>query len=585
MISRRNISKSLLTTNVSNSTRNVLNPLCMWERTHPNMIITAKASIGDTSISSVLTLGQYKMLHQIHTIYTLALAMREYDKLSPDYDQYLTLLNDLNTIDTTDPTMKLLIGIVEKTLIGCMNITTVYENSIYNELQIHILTNRINDILSNKNTIDIIADPTNISGQLTIQKTFKLSKIYSYYIHLFGMPEFGVGFDLYKLKLLQKSMGLFNADPMNQSGTSVTEDPTRIKNMLEYTAAISEAITVYKANIASVRDNFIAAITADNSDESIASEATKYNESIDAASISYKNIFSVINNKAANSCIGGVSDALIAFNESITYDLVAFNSALTEAICISAINHTLIPEKYIPAVIPEYSIEKAEIMELLLDVRVINNKLGIQKDASNVWILTPLVEYYDTSSFTFIDDTMNISANDIKTAILQGHLTGGHILSVCYQNFSNFFNVFFGNAGEYLPVYDVSYLSQLLVSSEPDSRSGIYVTGVAHTLRELVKNNNFNNRPVYSSPIQGWAADDVFYIPTGGITITFSANISQTSYSVPSSEMLTIIDQQINIFNQEKLASKISILSSTMTETTFSQTYSIGLFIRLINYT
>lgn len=585
MISRRNISKSLFTTNVSNSTRNVLNPLCMWERTHPNMIITAKASIGDTSISSVLTLGQYKILRKIHDIYTLALAMREYDKLSPDYDLYLTLLNDLNTIDTTDPTMKLLIGIVEKTLIGCMNITTVYENSIYNELQIHILTNRINDILSNKNTIDIIADPTNISGQLTLQKTFKLSKIYSYYIHLFGMPAFGVGFDLHKLKLLQKSMGLFNLDPMNQIGTSVTEDPTRIKNMLDYTAAISEAISAYKANIASIRDNFISAITADNSDESIASEATKYNEAVEEASSSYKNIFSVINNKASNSCIGGVSDALIAFNESITIDLIAYNQEMTKAICDAAINHTLVPEKYIPAVIPQYSLQEVEIMELLLDVRVVNNKLGMQKDASNVWIFTPLVEYYDKSYFTFIEDTMTITANDIKTAIIQGQLTGGHILSTCYHNFSNFFNVFFGNTGEYLPVHDVSYLSQLLVSGEPDSRSGIYIPGVAHTLRELVKNNAFDNRPVYSSPIQGWAADDVFYIPTGGITITFSANINPTSYSVPSSEMWTNIDQQMNIFNEENGPSNVSILSNTLNETSFSQTFSIGLFIRLINYT
>jgi hypothetical protein len=209
--------------------------------------------------------------------------------------------------------------------------------------------------------------------------------------------------------------------------------------------------------------------------------------------------------------------------------------------------------------------------------------MGIQKDASNVWILTPLVEYYDTPSFTFMEDTMTISANDIKTAILQGQLTGGHILSTCYQNFSNFFNVFFGNTGEYLPVHDVSYLSQLLVSGEPDSRSGIYIPGVAHTLRELVKNNAFDNRPAYSSPIQGWAADDVFYIPTGGITITFSANITEKSYSIPSSEMWTNIDQQMNIFNEENGPSNVSILSNTLNETSFSQTYSIGLFIRLVN--
>lgn len=690
MISRRNISKSLFTTTVSNSTRNVLNPITMPQIDYPNITITATPVPGDTTISNVLTLGQYKVLRQIHDIYTIALAMRNYDKISPDYDQYLTLLNDLNTINVTDPTMKLLIGIVEKTLIGCMNITAVYENSIYNELQIHILTNRINDILSNKNTIDIVADPTNISGQLTLQKTFKLSKIYSYYIYLFGMPEFGVGFDLYKLKLLQKTLGLFNADPMNQTDAVVTEQPYPIneqsistyntsifdtiaayntsivaatsmyKNALmtadnELTTSLTMADTTYNQDLntadsdyhdhlATITDNYNSAlamaanqyseaVASDNSSESIAAATIAYNSAIVVANM-MKNEAIVVENTthdanivsinvthdaaivSANAAYDAkivaantvyissvatansryiytvnrintesceyVSPSIIIYNSTAAAEITAYNTAETAAITRSIVNNTPLPVEFIPAVINTFTVPESVQLHLDMNVTVLNDKVGIQKDASNILVLNALTSYYDTTTFSFFENTITVTPNDIKTAVQNGQLTGASILSVCYQNFYDFVEIFFGHK-VYLPTYTVSDLEKMLVSGNTDDASGVIITNVANTIRTAVNNNSFNNRESNASMIQGWIADDLFYIPNGGFTMIFSANIDINDFLVSPSDRQTVLDQHMSQFNDEHLSSNISIVSNTMTATKFSQTYSMGLFMKLVN--
>jgi hypothetical protein len=150
------------------------------------------------------------------------MSLRNYSDIPSDYNQYLTFLNDLNTINVTDSTMKLLMDIVEKALIGSMNISTLNDGVMYNELQILLLNNRIKDILDNKNTVNTVSDPANISGQFTLQQTFKLSKIYSYYIHLYGMPQFGEGFNRHKLQFLQKSLNMFQTLNMDEPEATIT---------------------------------------------------------------------------------------------------------------------------------------------------------------------------------------------------------------------------------------------------------------------------------------------------------------------------------------------------------------------------
>lgn len=213
MVLFQNKSRSLLTSHVTYG-RNILGT---------NMSISKKYLINSTgfvTLSSGTATGtgalviprfgeqQMNIIQKIHDLYTLMLASRKYEKIPADYDQYVDLLTQLTDITVSDPILQLLMNIVEKTLIGCMNVISVYEINLYNELQVLLLNKRIDDILTNKNEKKVVGDSDNISGHIAVQKTFTLSKIYSYYIYLYGMPEFGVGFDVDKLKFLRNSLDL-----------------------------------------------------------------------------------------------------------------------------------------------------------------------------------------------------------------------------------------------------------------------------------------------------------------------------------------------------------------------------------------
>ena len=50
-------------------------------------------------------------------------------------------------------------------------------------------------------------------GEFVITKTFKLAAVYSYYIILYGLPAFGVGFDTTKLTLLVDILRRQGIDP------------------------------------------------------------------------------------------------------------------------------------------------------------------------------------------------------------------------------------------------------------------------------------------------------------------------------------------------------------------------------------
>ena len=73
---------------------------------------------------------------------------------------------------------------------------TEEQRKIINERQ-----KKVDEILSGKN--EIKAMHGDVCGEFVIAKTFKLAPLYSYYIHLYGMPAFGVGFDPKKLQLVK----------------------------------------------------------------------------------------------------------------------------------------------------------------------------------------------------------------------------------------------------------------------------------------------------------------------------------------------------------------------------------------------
>ena len=223
MVLISNTVRSVFTTVTTNAIRNVFGtipmdvPNSLLGCAYPNYCMGVNPynpflpiDYSGNTISIQLSTCQLNAIKQIHDMYSIMLSSRSYDKIPSNYEQYMCLIATLETIPFSDSTIKLLLMIVEKTLIGCMNVHTLYQNSMYNSLQILLLNNQIDDILNNKNTKNVIADKSNISGQFTVQQTFKLSKFYSYYIYLYGMPEFGVGFDPVKLLFLKKSLELFD---------------------------------------------------------------------------------------------------------------------------------------------------------------------------------------------------------------------------------------------------------------------------------------------------------------------------------------------------------------------------------------
>ena len=221
MRARRNNCKSIFTTTIYNNSRNILGKPNL--NSIPKLTITSRSSPGDGGITYMLTQAQFDTIKQIHDEYTMKMAKGNYEAIPTNYDQYVTLLNNLDTVNVSDSTLKILISLVEKSLIGSMNIHALNDSVLYDELQILLLNNQIQDILSNKNTKEAISDPDAVTGQIKLEKTFKLSKIFSYYIYLYGMPAFGVGFDAKKLQFIQRSLNMFNAGQMDEPDARIIE--------------------------------------------------------------------------------------------------------------------------------------------------------------------------------------------------------------------------------------------------------------------------------------------------------------------------------------------------------------------------
>jgi hypothetical protein len=147
-----------------------------------------------------VTTVQVAALQKIYDLYAVVLAQKQYEQLPKNYVQYAELLTQLKAIQINDPQLRLLIDVAENALVGSVNVGALYTNYAYNEIKVALLNKRIKEILSDKNSKQTAS---NVSGQFTATQTFTLSPIFSYYIYLYGIPEFGVGFDPVKLAFLR----------------------------------------------------------------------------------------------------------------------------------------------------------------------------------------------------------------------------------------------------------------------------------------------------------------------------------------------------------------------------------------------
>ena len=186
--------KSLMT-GVQNTSKSLINPV-------------STGSQQDLQFGFELT----NTLQKIETFYVEKMALRKYLEIPTSVPAFLSL-NDtmLNAISKQKNTnLRLLFQIARDGMDGALHSRGLFSDNADLEIRVLTLNKKNDDILSGKNEIKSIAST---SGQISITKTFKLAPIYSYYVYLYGMPAYGVGFDATKLSLLATIMQKYGVNP------------------------------------------------------------------------------------------------------------------------------------------------------------------------------------------------------------------------------------------------------------------------------------------------------------------------------------------------------------------------------------
>jgi hypothetical protein len=144
--------------------------------------------------------------------YTTFLANRQYQSIPTDLNQSLILYDDIyqQREQATNTNLLILLQITMDGIQGTMNAYTLYTQNISLSLNNILLEKKIQDILSGKNEVKAMSDAC---GQFTASKTFVLAPLFSYYIMMYGLPAFGVGFDPVKLALILKILTANGIDP------------------------------------------------------------------------------------------------------------------------------------------------------------------------------------------------------------------------------------------------------------------------------------------------------------------------------------------------------------------------------------
>ena len=169
---------------------------------------TGSGTIGTIQLSA----NTITALDIINLNYVKKMADRNYLGISNSMEEYLLLYNIVSTEITkqTNTNLQRLLQLTNNALTGALHTKTMNEDNTDLNLQVLLLNRKIDDILSGKNEVAAMGS---CEGEFVITKTFKLAPLYSYYIYLYGMPAYGVGFDPSKLNILTSMLQKYNINP------------------------------------------------------------------------------------------------------------------------------------------------------------------------------------------------------------------------------------------------------------------------------------------------------------------------------------------------------------------------------------
>ena len=188
------VSRSMFSNKVtSNYQRPIYNPVG---------VSTADGTGGTGSSDLALIEDDLPSFKIIEMYYGSKMENKLYEQIPNDYNQYVELYVMVNKVKAKIKNEKLLIlvQIAEEALVGAINSYALYGSNIALTIDKVGLQKTIDDILSGKN--EKFIEMAQATGQLTITKKFRLAPVFNYYIIIYGMPEFGVGFDPIKINFL-----------------------------------------------------------------------------------------------------------------------------------------------------------------------------------------------------------------------------------------------------------------------------------------------------------------------------------------------------------------------------------------------
>lgn len=211
--------------------------------------------------------------------------------------------------------------------------------------------------------------------------------------------------------------------------------------------------------------------------------------------------------------------------------------------------------------IPLYDISNSPVIlydvsnsiQITYNVRNINQKIGLIKDSSNIYILET-----SFNSFTqeFLTDEINIQYDDIIKQIEFNSIFTVGSLSSLYSNFASYVKTYFGYQGGFSSLYtskniydfsinngifDISSLYSL-IKNQNDISGIIDISYIHDALRYAIDSNCFNNRDASNGLTasdwndqsnygiaDGFKANDIIMI-SRGITITLKLPIMAENF-------------------------------------------------------
>ena len=164
-----------------------------------------RSLLGSLPVASnalALSNSDIKKLTMIEKLYGANMALKKNENIPSDHEQYVKLFMFLRLLisKTRDKNLVLLYQIAQDTLTGAVNSYSLYGINLSLQIDKQNLQKKINDILTGKN--EKVVEFAPVTGQLAVQKVFTLAAVFNYYILIYGMPAYGVGFDPVKISFL-----------------------------------------------------------------------------------------------------------------------------------------------------------------------------------------------------------------------------------------------------------------------------------------------------------------------------------------------------------------------------------------------